>query len=250
MGATYSLASRAFELGFRALGLDLRVTGLEHLPAEGPAILAANHVGYLDFAFVMLAPPRPRREVRYLARGDLFDGPLLGPALRALGVVPVEEHRDPAGTVAAAQRHLEAGELIGLHPEGTIDPAFRPDRGRSGAVRLARATGAPIVPVGVWGSQRLLTKWRPRAWPGRGLPIDVRYGAPWTPGDGSTRAETGELMRRIGGLVDACITDEAAPPGSWWVPADRGGGAPTRAEVDVRLAAQRASRRAQRRGEG
>ncbi len=250
MGAAYTVVSRAFEVGFRVLDLDLRVTGLENLPTDGPAILAANHIGYLDFAFVMLAPPRPRREVRYLARGDLFDGRLLGGVLRTLGVVPVEEHRDPAGTVAAAQRHLEAGELLGLHPEGTIDPSFRPDRGRSGAVRLARATGAPIVPVGVWGSQRLLTKWRPRAWPGRGLPIDVRYGAPWTPGDGTTRAETAELMDRIGTLVDACIADEAAPPGSWWVPVDRGGGAPTRAEVTERLAAQRASRRALRRGEG
>ncbi len=249
MGAVYTIASGAFEVGFRALALDLRVTGLENLPADGPAILAANHVGYLDFAFVMLAPPRPRREVRYLARGDLFDGRLLGGALRALGVVPVEEHRDPTGTIAAAQRHLKAGELVGLHPEGTIDPAFRPDRGRSGAVRLARATGAPIIPVGVWGSQRLLTKWRPRAWPGRGLPIDVRYGTPWTPGDGTTRAETAVLMGRIGALVDACIADEGAPPGAWWVPADRGGGAPSRDEVTAHLEAQRAARRAHRRGE-
>jgi len=58
VGALYSAGSRAFELGFRVTSVDLRVEGAEHIPAHGPAIVASNHVGYVDFAFVMLAPPR------------------------------------------------------------------------------------------------------------------------------------------------------------------------------------------------
>jgi len=243
VGAFYDVASRLFEVGFAALGLDLRVTGLEHIPTSGPAILAANHVGYLDFAFVMLAPPRPRRTVRYLARGDLFDRPLTGRALRALGQVPVEEHRDLSGTLAAARRLLEAGELVGLHPEATVNPTFLPIRGKSGAVRLAQATGAPIVPVGLWGTQRLLTKWRDPVWPGRGLPIDVRYGAPLHPEPGPAAPWTRTLMARITALVETSIRTEGAPAGAWWVPAAHGGAAPTLAEVEARLAAQVTERR-------
>jgi 1-acyl-sn-glycerol-3-phosphate acyltransferase len=243
VGAFYRAASRAFEVGFRAVGLDLQVDGLEHVPVEGPAIIASNHIGYLDFAFVMLGPPRPRREVRFLARGDLFDRPLTGAALRVLRQIPVDVHGDPRSAMDAAERSLADGELVGLHPEGTINPTFLPLRAKSGAVRLAQATGAPIVPCGVWGSQRILTKWRPPVWPERGIPVRIRYGAPFVPGDVPASASTRELMGRIGGLVDELIALDAAPPGAWWVPAERGGSAPRLDEVTSRLEAQVAERR-------
>jgi 1-acyl-sn-glycerol-3-phosphate acyltransferase len=253
VGVLYGSISRVFELGFRAVGVDLHVEGLEHLPAIGPAIIASNHVGYLDFAFVMLAPPRPRREIHFLARGDLFERPVTGPVLRALGQVPVDEHGDPAGTLRHARELLEAGELVGLHPEGTVNPTFFPLRGKSGAIRLAQQTGVPVVPASVWGTQRLLTKWRPPAWPERGIPIQVRYGAPYTPlpADRTTgAAATRDLMERITALVDLSISAESAPPGSWWVPAERGGGAPRFAEVAAGLQAQVEERRAARRPSG
>lgn len=68
MTAIYRVGSRLFEAGFKALGVDVRSRGHEHIPQAGPAILASNHISYVDFSFVMLAPPRPRREVRFLAR--------------------------------------------------------------------------------------------------------------------------------------------------------------------------------------
>jgi 1-acyl-sn-glycerol-3-phosphate acyltransferase len=89
--------------------------------------------------------------------------------------------------------------VIGLHPEGTISPSFVP-RGRTGAVRLARATRAPIVPVAVWGSHRLLTKWRPAKLT-RHVAVSVRYGEPFHPSAGSPEEATAELMRRIAGLL-------------------------------------------------
>jgi 1-acyl-sn-glycerol-3-phosphate acyltransferase len=253
MGALYSATSRLFELGFRIVGVDLRVEGAEHVPATGPAIVASNHVGYVDYAFVMLGPPRPRREMAFLARADLFEQRLVGTALRALGQIPVDAHGDPAAAMRAAVDLLGAGGIVGLHPEGTINPAFLPVRGRSGAVRLAQLTGAPIVPAAVWGSQRLLTKWRPAAWPERGIPVRVIYGAPYHPPaaeEAPVSEATRDLIARIRALVDRAIADEGAPPGSWWVPAERGGSAPRQEEVSARLEAQARERRERRRAQG
>jgi 1-acyl-sn-glycerol-3-phosphate acyltransferase len=253
VGALYSVTSRLFELGFRVAGIDLAVEGAEHVPSEGPAIIASNHVGYVDFAFVMLGPPRPRREMAFLARADLFERRLVGSALHALGQIPVDAHGDPAAAMRAAVERLEQGGLVGLHPEGTINPAFLPVRGRSGAVRLAQLTGAPIVPAAVWGSQRLLTKWRPAAWPERGIPVRVAYGAPFHPAsrqESSAAEATRDLIGRIGVLVDRLIAEEGAPAGAWWVPAARGGGAPRPEEVAARLEAQVRERRERRLGRG
>ena len=248
MGTVYSSVSRLFEIGFRATGLDLRIEGLENLPASGSAIVASNHVGYVDFAFVMLSPPRPRREMAFLARGDLFERPVVGPALRALGQIPVDQHGDPALAMRAAEDHLAGGGIVGLHPEGTINPTFLPLQGKSGAVRLAQRTGAPIIPTAVWGSQRLLTKWRPAGVPERGIEVRVTYGEPFVPPPGPASRSTRALMARITALVERSIADEAAPAGSWWVPAAHGGGAPGLAEVTERLETQVKERRARRRG--
>ncbi len=246
MGRLYSSTSRLFEVGFRVAGVELSVEGVEHLPRSGPVIVASNHVGYLDFAFVMLAPPRPRREMAFLARGDLFDRRFTGRALRDLAQIPVDEHGDPAATLRAAREHLERGGIVGLHPEATVNPTFHPIRGKSGAIRLSQQTGAPIIPTSVWGSQRLLTKWRPAAWPERGIPVRVTYSEPYLPPAGPASGSTRELMARITTLVDRAITLEDAPPGSWWVPAARGGSAPRIEEVDARLKAQVDERRRRR----
>jgi 1-acyl-sn-glycerol-3-phosphate acyltransferase len=239
----YRAASRVFELGFRAVGVDLQVDGVEHLPTTGPAIVASNHIGYLDFAFVMLGPPRPRREIRFLAKGELFERPLTGAALRALRQIPVDTHGDPMAALDVAKRCLADGELVGLHPEGTVNPTFLPLRAKSGAVRLAQASGAPIVPCAVWGSQRLLTKWRAPEVPPRGIPVRVRYGRPFHPSDAPSSVTTRELMSRITALVDELIAEEAAPPGSWWVPAERGGTAPRLEDIEQRLREQDDERR-------
>ena len=248
MGRVYTSVPRLIEIGFRATGRDLRIEGHENLPASGPAIVASNHVGYVDFAFVMLSPPRPRREMAFLARGDLFERPVVGPALRALGQIPVDQHGDPALAMRAAEGLLAGGGIVGLHPEGTINPTFLPLQGKSGAVRLAQRTGAPIIPTAVWGSQRLLTKWRPAGVPERGIEVRVTYGEPFVPPPGPASGSTRALMARITALVERSIADEAAPAGSWWVPAAHGGGAPGLAEVTERLEAQVKERRARRRG--
>jgi 1-acyl-sn-glycerol-3-phosphate acyltransferase len=251
---TYTTIAAGFRLGWRALALDVRTFDHEHIPRHGPAILASNHVGYLDFSFIALAPPEPRRQVRYLARHDIWNNRLVGWAMTTMGQIPVDVHGDPAPALEVAAQRLREGEVIGLHPEGTISPSFVPRRGRTGAVRLARATGAPIVPVAVWGSHRLLTKWRP-ARLSRHVAVTVRYGAPYHPTDGSLEEATAELMGRIGALLAESQARYPQRPGpepgdDWWIPAHRGGSAPTPEEAEARIARQVAERRARRSGGG
>jgi 1-acyl-sn-glycerol-3-phosphate acyltransferase len=244
--AFYAFGSRLFELGFRAFDLDRRVTGVEHIPSAGPAIIASNHVGYLDFCFVMLGPPRPRREVRFLARSEFFERRVTGFLLRRLRQIPVDVYGDPRTSIEAATAALRAGELVGLHPEGTISPSFVPRRGKSGAIRLADATGAPIIPAAVWGSHRLLTKGR-RPSLRRHIAIEVRYGPPLEPTSDTVEGRTDELMARIRDLLaDAQAAYPQRPDGpgdDWWIPAHLGGSAPTPEEAEARLAAQREQRR-------
>ena len=246
MGLLYRVGSRMFEAGFRGLAIDLRSRGHEHIPAQGPAVLASNHVGYLDFAFVMLAPPRPRREVRFLARKEFFERPVTGRLLRGLGQIPVDVHGDAVSAAEAAHQALREGELVGLHPEGTISPSFVPRQARSGAVRLAEEAHAPIIPAAVWGSQRLLTKWRPPR-PQRGVTVCVSYGTPFVPQGRTSRARTIELMDRIGALLEELQRGypqrAAPPPDDWWVPHHLGGSAPTPSEAEEGLRRQQAARR-------
>lgn len=247
MVSLYSMGSALFEGAFRAMGVQLRPIGLENIPTSGPAILAANHISYLDFCFVMLAPPRPRREVRFLARSEFFDQPLVGPALRGLRQIPVDVHGDPTKAAAAAQESLDNGELIGIHPEGTINPSFTPDRAKSGAVRLADASGAPIIPVAVWGSQRLLTKGR-KPNPMRRVVVTVRYGTPVVLTARTGMARTKELLAAINDLLirsQAEYPQRPTPaPDDWWIPAHLGGSAPTPEEAQRRLREQDEQRRA------
>ncbi len=251
MTTTYQIGSRLFEAGFRALAIDLRSIGHENIPTSGPAVIASNHIGYLDFAFVALAPPRPRREVRFLARKEFFDQPVTGHLLRKMGQIPVDVHGDAMAAASQAGAALAAGELVGLHPEGTISPSFVPRRAKSGAVRLADAAGAPIIPTAVWGSQRLLTKWRP-ARPPRHITVMVRYGEPFFPTARTGMARTREMMERIEELLaenQASYPQRPGPPpDDWWVPAHLGGSAMTPEEAEARLDEQTAERREKRRG--
>jgi 1-acyl-sn-glycerol-3-phosphate acyltransferase len=154
---------------------------------------------------------------------------------------------------AEATAALERGEIIGLHPEGTISPSFVPRRGKSGTVRLADSAGAPIIPVAVWGTQRLLTKWRPPR-PARHVTVTVRYGQPFTPTARTGMARTKELMDRIGALLRESQASypqrPGPPPDDWWVPAHLGGSAMTPEVAEARLDEQMEQRRVRRRDSG
>lgn len=244
MGAFYRVASSAFLAAFRAFDVDIQVRGAANIPTTGGAILASNHISYLDFAFVMLASPAPRREVRFLARSEFFRVPLVGQALRALRQIPVDVQGDPLTAATKAKKALINGELVGLHPEGTISPSFVLRRGKSGAVRLAEQANVPLVPIGIWGAQRLLTKARPFR-PRRHVSVLIEYGEPFYPTGRTGAAKTAELMERINQLVLSAqqrYPQQATPTYNWWLPAHLGGTAPTTAQADAMIAEQFSTR--------
>lgn len=233
---------------FRALDLRITLTGTEHVPRTGGAILAGTHVSYLDFIFIGLAAQPSRRLVRFLAKKQVFDHPVAGPLMRGMHHVSVDRSSG-APSYEATVRAVRAGEVVGVHPEATISRSFEVKEFKTGAARVALDTGAPLLPVAVWGTQRLWTKGRPRRLIQRGIPISVAVGPPVVPapGDdaGTLTAKLGERMRRLLGRLQEEYGDR--PTGgeeAWWLPAAQGGTAPTPEQARALDEADRARRTA------
>lgn len=231
----------------RGMKWPVIVSGAEHLPQDGPFILASNHIGYLDFVFLGYAARERGRRVRFLAKKEVFDKRGVGWLMRQMGHIPVDRDRAAADSVAATAEALARGEGVGLFVEATISPSLVPRRGKTGAVRLAQQTRAPVVPAAIWGSHRIMTKWRPRNLK-RGIPIVVVMGQPFAlEPDEDPQVATDRLMAQIGELLaDAQARYPARPSGDddrWWVPAHLGGTAPTPEEAEARLEVERAKRR-------
>lgn len=252
MAELYPVAEALFDLAIRVMGFRVEAHGLDNIPREGGAVLASNHVGYVDFAFVVLAPPRPRRRVRFVARREVFAHPIAGPLMRRLHMIEADPYGDAGRVVVDAVEHLRRGDLVGIHPEGTISPSFVPRAGKTGAARMAAEAGVPLVPTAVWGAHRMLTKWRePQL--RRGLAVTVVYGTPFEADPGDPLGTTLELMARITELFEEAQKlhpqHPSGPDDRWWLPAHAGGTAPTPEEAEARIAAQQAERRARRQAE-
>ena len=216
---------------FRVMGWKVTVTGAQHIPRTGPAVIASNHISYLDFIFVGAGARPSGRLVRFMAKKEIFDHRISGPLMRGMKHIAVDRRGNPEAGMAAARRHLRAGEVVGMFPEGTISRSFVPMEGKTGAARLAVDEEAPLIPCGVWGPHRMFTKGRPRSFR-RGVHIAVAFGPPVpAPPDADPKAVTLELMAAIRDLVDVAAREYAQRPAAgedaWWVPAHLGGTAPT-----------------------
>ena len=127
------------------------VHGLDHLPRSGPAILACNHVSYIDPPLIGALVPR---HVYFMAKDEVFAVPLLGAFLRAIGTFPVRRDRPDVAAVRRALRVLERGDVLGIFPEGTRNRTSdlrTPQEFRAGVGWLAIRTGAPVLPVAIDG---------------------------------------------------------------------------------------------------
>jgi len=150
--------------------------------------------------------------------------------------IPVDR-RAGAGAYDAALEALRSGELIGIFPEATISQSFEVKAIKSGAVRLASAAGVPLIPLAIWGTQRLWTKGRPRNFGQRGIPIIVTVGEPMALSpDESAHVTTQRLRERMTQLqrqAQDSYPDKPAPGESpFWLPARMGGSAPTPQQAD------------------
>ncbi|WP_055482963.1 lysophospholipid acyltransferase family protein [Sphaerimonospora mesophila] len=236
----YPPVIRAALTAFKLLDLRIRVEGAERVPRSGGAVLVSNHVSYLDFVFAGLAARPSRRLVRFMAKQEVFSHPVSGPLMRGMHHIPVDRTAG-AGAFHAAVRALRAGEIVGNFAEATISRSFTVKDIKSGPIRMAVGAGVPIIPVALWGGQRLWTKGRPRRLLQRHVPITILVGELMHPGpDDDIVKLTAELRRRMSELLDeAQRTYPEITPGAWWQPAHLGGTAPTPEEAAALDAAAR-----------
>ncbi|MET0726891.1 MAG: lysophospholipid acyltransferase family protein [Acidimicrobiales bacterium] len=185
------------------------IDGVENIPEAGPAIVAGNHRSYFDPVALGMALARRGRPVRFLGKKEVFDAPMVGPLLRAMGGIRVVRGTGSEEPLAEAATALEMGQIVALMPQGTIPRGrafFEPVlKGRWGAARLAGLSGAPVIPVGLWGTEAV--------WPRcERLPnllalahpptVTVRVGKPVTGLKGeSPAADTKRIMAAIAKLL-------------------------------------------------
>lgn len=192
----------------------------ERIPAQGPVILAVNHISHADPLVVAHVVWDWGRLPRFMGKKSVFANPVLGRLLRSSGQIPVDRG-DAHDAYDAAVAALEAGELVIVYPEGSItkDPDGWPMRGKSGAARMALATGAPVIPMGQWGAHELLAPYshrpqlRPRA------TIHVKVGDPVDLDDlraaGNDPSAIAEATDRIMASITLLVEDirgATAPP--------------------------------------
>ncbi|HUR78123.1 MAG TPA: lysophospholipid acyltransferase family protein [Acidimicrobiales bacterium] len=136
------------------LGQKLTVEGLEHIPASGPAIIAPNHLSVHDSTVLLGVLPRA---TRFIGKAEYVEDWTTRFAFLALGNIPVDRTSSDSGAAAldAAAKVLEAGDMFGIFPEGTRSRDGRLHKGKTGAARLALRTKAPIIPVGLIGTDEM-----------------------------------------------------------------------------------------------
>lgn len=212
---------------WRYLGLRFDFKGVENIPRDGGAILAMNHVAYLDFALIGTAALPVKRYVRFMAKKEIFENKIAGPLMRGMHHISVDRSSGSASFVAAL-RALKSGEIVGIFPEGTISVSFELKEFKSGAVRLAMGAGVPVVPAVIWGSQRIWTKKVKRDLKRNKYPISVTFGEPlyFTKADD---VEEGEAQLRAAMqalLLDVQSHYPDSHEGARWAPLRLGGSAP------------------------
>jgi 1-acyl-sn-glycerol-3-phosphate acyltransferase len=222
---------------FKALDLRFDIQGTEHVPAQGGAVLVSNHISYLDFIFTGLAALPAKRLVRFMAKESVFRHKVSGPLMRAMKHIPVDRSQGE-DAYKHALNALGSGEVVGVFPEATISRSFTPKDFKSGAARLAQEARVPLVPMALWGTQRLWTKGRKRDFGRNHFPVSIRVGAPLHSADDETAAGlTSRLRERVQELLEAAQRAYPATPkgphDSWWLPAHMGGTAPTPSEAQA-----------------
>jgi 1-acyl-sn-glycerol-3-phosphate acyltransferase len=172
----------------------VRVEGAEHLPGDGAAILASNHVSFSDSIFLPLVL---KRRITFVAKAEYFEDPKTAWFFRAVGQIPIKREGGSAAerALASARDVLQSGNLFGIYPEGTRSPDGRLYRGKTGVARLALQTGAPVLPVAMIGTREAqpIGQVVPRFF----MPITIRIGAPMDFTRFADRIEDPLVLRQI-----------------------------------------------------
>jgi putative phosphoserine phosphatase/1-acylglycerol-3-phosphate O-acyltransferase len=184
------------------------ITGVDHIPSKGPVLLAANHRSYFDVAALALVAARVGRPVRFLGKKEIFDAPVVGTIARAIGGISVDRGSGSDQPLRAAEAALRAGEVVVVLPQGTIPRGaefFAPGlQGKTGTARLAAATGATVIPIGLWGTEKVWA--RSARTPDFTLmrhppKVTVRVGRPLALSGTDMAADTSTIMAAIADLL-------------------------------------------------
>jgi 1-acyl-sn-glycerol-3-phosphate acyltransferase len=188
-----------------------RFEGFEHVPAEGAALIACNHISYFDPLAHGYFLEKAGRRPRYLAKIELFKHPVTGPVLRGARQIPVVRGTGDAGPIEIALKALHDGEVVVVYPESTVtsNEDFSPMRGKTGIARLTLASGVPVIPLAVWGSapvwqrngKRNLKFGRP-IWVKAGPPLDFSEFEDEQGDAKVVRQVTDQVMAELSVLVD------------------------------------------------
>lgn len=231
----------------KATGSRISFHGLENIPITGGAVVALNHTSYVDFLPAGLAAAQRGRRLRFMIKYEMQQVKVVGFLIKHTKTIPVDR-RAGAGAYAVAVQELRSGELVGVYPEATISRSFELKEFKSGAVRMALEAQVPIVPLIVWGAQRVWTKDHPRSLGHKKIPIEVAVGAAIPPVGPADRLDT-ELRQSMTTLLHRTQEHYPHPHGVYWIPRRLGGTAPTPAEakrLDEIELAERARKRAGR----
>ncbi len=191
--------------------------GIENIPSEGPALLVFNHRSYFDPTVMGLIAAKAGRSIRGLGKKEVFDVPIVGRLAKALGGIRVERASGSDEPLEKAAEALAGGEVVMMAPQGTIPrgPAFFESelKGRWGAARLAAMTGAPVIPIGLWGTEHV--------WPRNArIPnvsftdrptVTVSVGEPVKIKGKSPNADTKRIMKAISALLPEESREEKVP---------------------------------------
>lgn len=245
---SYPVVIAAAKTWFKLGDVKITMTGLEHIPESGGALLAINHLSFVDYVMAGYPGVERGRLTRFMAKREIFDHPVGGPVMRSFHHISVDRGSGRDG-MEKAVGYLGDGELVGIFPEGTISRSFELQPLKTGAVRIAAEAGVPLVPMVLWGTQRFLTKGKP-ADLSRHKSVSIEVGEPLrpAPADNANRV-TRELQATMTSMLDRLIRAypaEEQPEGAWWVPASYGGSAPTPEEAAAMYAEER-RRRAEKR---
>jgi 1-acyl-sn-glycerol-3-phosphate acyltransferase len=179
-----------------AIFLDMHVTGCQNVPETGPVIIASNHLSWID---IPLIPAFLKRKVVYMAKAETFKGKM-GWLVRFFGAFPVKRGEADRQSLRAAEEQLKAGRMLGIFPEGTRSKIHTLGQAHAGMGMIALRSGAPIIPVAIYGTEKTLKKFRPR--------ITIIFGEPvvLTPkGKKITREDidqsTEQVMLRISSML-------------------------------------------------
>ncbi|MCI2264611.1 lysophospholipid acyltransferase family protein [Sediminivirga luteola] len=209
----------------------------DHIPTEGPAIVAAYHASYIDPVIVGLHVWERGRLPHFLAKDSLFNG-ALGTVMRTVGQIPVVRGSEDASlALLHAREAIQRGEVVVIYPEGTLtkDPELWPGRVKSGTARLAMETGAPVIPLAHWGAHEVLQYPKKLPTPRPGEHVRVRTGPPVDLSDLGTGAEaiTPETLRVANERILRAIAVELATLRNEDVPARFGSGEAPASPADI-----------------